>query len=288
MRALLNRCLLIFVLTLTAVGPAAAATGPVMLVDGKAPQNRQVADAVKKEAPEVEEISPEDAQRASEAPVIIAVGASAYAQAKGLGSVPVVACMMLGLNGGQLPANVTGVRLEVDPDQVVSFIRSLGSGGKAQLVVHPGMADFRARAKQAAAAAGLSLVEALAPDAAKAREALAKVEPTVTALWLAPDARIITPEVFSSALQISRQRKVPLIGFLPAMTRAGAVGGYSANYEGIGRLAAQMARRISQKNGPTPSLQFSPGDLTLNAPTAKELGLKLDEKLMQAATYVFR
>jgi hypothetical protein len=37
-----------------------------------------------------------------------------------------------------------------------------------------------------------------------------------------------------------------------------------------------------------PKLEFAPGEPTLNARRAKELGLKLDANLMNRATYVFR
>lgn len=284
------------VFALLGLASATYADCPVILIDPVTPQNRAVADAAIRAFPRLRELSGYPVgwkELVREAPVVVAVGAPAWAQARAHGSGSLVAAMVPGLDIAELPKKATGVRLETDPAEVLNQLRPLISGNRVELFIGPALSDFRVRAKAAAGSLGLTLNEHLASGPAQAQELLRKLEPGAGALWLSPDSQLFNAETFNLAVETSRKLRVPLIGFSHAMTRTGAVASFSLDEVKTGSETGELARGLTERavnHEPQviPTIRFSPGELTLNARAAQDLGIRFPDRLRLLATYLFR
>ncbi|HWE26966.1 MAG TPA: ABC transporter substrate binding protein, partial [Polyangia bacterium] len=112
------------------------------------------------------------------------------------------------------------------------------------------------------------------------------------ALWLMPDPRLISAEMFNFLLVFTLEHKIALFGFLDSFTQAGALASIAPDYGDIGRRAARIAADLAQKPPearlPVPPPVGAGGVLSVNAKTAKRLGLDIPPSALGKAKQVYR
>jgi ABC-type uncharacterized transport system substrate-binding protein len=93
-------------------------------------------------------------------------------------------------------------------------------------------------------------------------------------LWMPADPTVAVPEVFRYLLELSLERRRPLLVFSEALVRAGALGAVSPDYGWVGGLAAESVRRIQSGERPAdiPLVPLRRTRLMVNAATARALG----------------
>jgi putative ABC transport system substrate-binding protein len=95
--------------------------------------------------------------------------------------------------------------------------------------------------------------------------------------------------MFSFLLVFTLEHKIALFGFSDSFTQAGALVSVAPDYQEIGRRAARMAAEGALKPGaPLPAAMTSPGALTVNLKTAKQLGLDIPQSVLSRARQVYR
>jgi putative ABC transport system substrate-binding protein len=278
--------------------PLARAGGVVTLADGRAVQYREALAASREivhNSPVLDTNAadaPEQLRRADPA-VVLAIGQKALQVAKStMPDRPIVFCMVLG--SGAATRSVTGLRLEVPPaTQLESFKQVHPSARRVGVIYDPRASGaFIEEAVKAAGRLGVTLVARPVGDAKEVRGALAEIAGSVDALWLMPDPRLITAEMFNFLLVFTLERKIALFGFLDSLTQAGALASVAPDYQEIGRRAAHVAVEVAAKPAearlPLPAPQGSPGSLTINLKTAKQLGLDVPPGVLAKARQVFR
>jgi putative tryptophan/tyrosine transport system substrate-binding protein len=268
---------------------------PVVLVEAKVAQYREAAEAAKRHLSGSIEVDPSDpaaAAKLNEAPVVVAVGQKSLAMAKASAEkVPVVFCMVLGLNKSLLGTGVTGVPIEADPSVVITHIRSISKETKrVGFVYNPSSADVLLKeAERAAKAQGVSLVLKPVTTPAEVKDAMTQMVGSIDALWLPPDPKLFSKELFAFLLTFSAERRLPLFGFLESFTQAGALASVSPDYGDIGDRAGRLANQIIGNRGqPVPPPVFAPGNLSVNLKTAKALGIDVPPQALASAKQVFR
>jgi putative tryptophan/tyrosine transport system substrate-binding protein len=226
--------------------------------------------------------------------VILAVGQKALQLARGaMPSTPIVYCMVLG-SGATASRTVTGVRLEVAPTSQLEQLKQVNPSAKRVGVIYDPRASgaFMEEAVKAAGRFGLTLVSKPVNDAKEVRAALSDIAGSIDALWLMPDPRLITAEMFNFLLVFTLERKIALFGFLDSFTQAGALASVAPDYQEIGRRAARLALDLANKppegRVPVPAPTPSPGALTVNMKTAKQLGLDIPQGVLSKARQVYR
>lgn len=282
---------------LAASGAAAAGTGVVILTDGRVAQYREALEAAQealREAAVIDLGAADAAARVQKAAVILAIGQRAVQLAMASApSVPVVTCMVLGgaVTGSR---TLTGLRLEVSPDVQLGAFRRVHAGLKRLGVIYqPKVSgDYVAEAERAAGGLGISLVTRPVADARAVRSALPELAASIDALWLLPDPQLITPEMMNFLLVFTLERKLPLLGFFDSLTRAGALASVAPDYRAIGqraaKLASELAARPAESRVPVPPMIGSPGTLSINLKTARQLGIEVPADVVAAANQVYR
>jgi len=149
---------------------------------------------------------------------------------------------------------------------------------------------YLVEAQRAAKAAGILLVAEPVSEASGVKEAVARMLGRIDLLWLPPDPRLFSRDLFAYLLSFSLERKLPLVGFLESFTQAGALASISADYADVGERAGKLASAASREGFQRPpgGLAYAPGVLSLNLKIARALGVDVPARAIAQARKVFR
>jgi putative ABC transport system substrate-binding protein len=110
---------------------------------------------------------------------------------------------------------------------------------------------------------------------------------TVDAVWLLPDTTVLTKASFNFILNITMEKKIPLLAFSESLVKGGALLSFSTDYRDVGKLAGSLVKKILGGVAPnTLSLASPEGDLTHNLHIADFLGIKFKEEIKQKAKLI--
>jgi putative ABC transport system substrate-binding protein len=289
---------LAFMLALLAATPAHAG-GVVAVVDGHVAQYNEALAAAKEvlKGPPVIDTNAKDAAeqlKRADPSVVLAIGKDSLQVAKAaLPSTPIVFCMVLGPMAAS-SRNVTGIKLEVSPTSQLERWRQVSPATKRIGVIYDPRVSgqFVEEAVKASGRLGVTLVAKPVYDIKEVREAVAEIADAIDGLWLMSDPRLMNIELFQYLLVFTLERKIALFGFLESLTKFGALASMSPDYPEIGRAAARMVEGLNarppESRLPVPPLQPSPGALTVNTKTARQLGLDVPNDVLAKARQVYR
>lgn len=278
--------------------PAAAAE-IVVLSDGNVPQYREAQAAAKGALAEAQtldvsaaDLKPQLERTAAAGGVVLAIGHKAMLAAQSSGAT-VVFCMVLGPSAS--PAkNVTGLRLEVAPSLQLAQIKRVHPAARRLGMIYDARtwSAYAKEATESATAQGLTLIARPVSDAKEVRAAFSEIAGSIDALWLIPDPSLVNIEIFNFLLVTTLERKLALFGFFADFTRRGALASVAPDYTEIGKQAAKLAAELAAKpaaaRSPLPPSLASPGGLTINAKTARQLGIELSDEAQASAKQVYR
>jgi putative tryptophan/tyrosine transport system substrate-binding protein len=269
----------------------------VLLSDPAVPQYKEALEAAQKVTPEAsfaDQSSPDAANQLKHADVVLAIGQKALDLARAtVPDKPIVYAMVLAADA-QPGKSVTGVALEVPPfAQFAQWKQMKFDATRVGAIYNPKeSAAYVDEAGKAAGALGLTLVTRPVSEAKDVKNALADLAGKVDVLWLVPDPRLFTNDMFRFILGFTLDHKIALLGFLDTFTQAGAVASMSPDYKDIGRramrLASGIASRPPEQRLPVPAPMTSPGTLTINLKSAKQLGIDMPDSLINKARQVYR
>jgi putative ABC transport system substrate-binding protein len=286
-------------LVLLSALPAFAAGGVVAITDGRVAQYKEAltaAQGVISDATVVDLAAGDPSAKLKELQpgVILAVGQRALQAARALApETPVVHCMVLGAAAAG-SRNVTGVRLEVSPAELLASLKSILPAARRVGVIYDPrtLGWYHDEADKAARALGLSLVAKAVTDARDVRGAADAITGQIDVLWLWPDPRLINSEMFSVLLLSTIDRHVALVGFLDSFTEKGALASVSPDYREAGKRAAKLAQELVARAPaarlPVPAPLLGPGELTVNLKAARQLGVEVPAAALAHARQVFR
>lgn len=212
--------------------------------------------------------------------VVFALGAkAAWAVKNALPSTPLVVASVndperYGIVGPQ----VTGIEALVPPEtylsQVVAFFPEV-----KQVGVIRATGDDVGHIRSAADAVGLSVQVRHVDSPREFRKALNQLARETDAVWIQPRRSYLTPAGFRSAVQEMARRQKPLLAGSTSMVTAGAAFAVVPDLDGVGRQAAEIARKLLDGAAPAVIPVEAPVELStaVNAHTLEEVP---HEKLM--------
>jgi putative ABC transport system substrate-binding protein len=269
----------------------------VIVSDQSVPQFKEACEAAQKIAPEAsyaEESSPDASNQMRHADVVLSVGQKALELARAtVPDKPIVYAMVLA-SQAQASKSVTGVALEVPPFAQFAQWKQMKFDATRVGVIYNAKesAAYVQEANKAAAALSLTLVTRQVTDAKEVKNALLELADKIDVLWLVPDPHLYSPEMFRFVLGFTLDHKIALLAFLDTYTQSGAVASMSPDYKDIGRramrLALGIAGRTPEQRLPVPAPMSSPGTLTINLKTARQLGIDMPDTLINKARQVYR
>ena len=145
-------------------------------------------------------------------------------------------------------------------------------------------------AKQFMEKVGINLVEAKIKSHKSVPKAFRKLVKDVDALWLPPDAAVITSKSIRFLILRSFANNLPLIVHAKKFVKAGALFSLSADYYKIGEQAARLTSNILLKREKitSPIIQPEDTDFVLNLKTARKIILNLSEEIINSADIIYK
>lgn len=219
-------------------------------------------------------------------PLVLALGAkAAYSAVHELPGVPLVYAMVYdparyGIEG----AGVTGVSMQVPPDMVLSQLQVFAPKVRrigiivSTLNTDPGVAA----SIEAARAANYKVVARRVGDAGDVRHAFGVLRKQVDAIWLLPDARVVTPSNFQFIRAEADRARLPLLAWSEGLVLAGALMCVAPDQAEVGAQAAELALRILGGENPGAIEPEAPNAtrVVLNRDVQESLGLRVDPALL--------
>jgi putative ABC transport system substrate-binding protein len=286
----------VLVATMLVAPSLASASGVVVVGDARVSQYRDAlagAREVLHDPPVVDPSAPDAAEQVKrlDPAVALVVGQrSLQLVHAAMPSTNIVYCMVLG-SAAASSRTTTGVRLEVPPASQLEQLRQVHPGARRVGVIYQPQVSgaFIEDAVKVSGRLGITLISRPVQDAKEVRTAINEIVGGIDALWLMPDPRLISAEMFNFLLVFTLERKVALFGFSDSFTQAGALMSVAPDYQEVGRRAARMAAEAAQKPGaPLPPATTSPGALTVNLKTARQLGVEISPSVSSKARQIYR
>ena len=227
-------------------------------------------------------------------PVIVAIGAkAAWIAMQELPRVPVVYAMVIDpARYGVKGAFVTGVAMDVPPDMTLAQFQLFAPDVKRLgiIVSQENTSPQVARAIEAARAAGYEVKARRVGSSKDVRRAFANLRSEIDALWLLPDAVVLTPVNFRSIQAEAMRSRLPVLVESEGLVQAGALMCVAPDQEQVGRQAADLVRMVlaGTTAGAIEPLAPSATRVVLNRSTSEGLGMTLDPVLLDFVDEVVR
>ena len=209
--------------------------------------------------------------------VVLTIGESALTSVKKIRGVPVVAVMALSLGEKrQIPANITGIDIRIDPTRYMTLFKALGLK-RMGVEYNPARSGaYLAKAQHAAAQAGIEL---LLRPVKNSREALRSLDAlkgkASDGLWLVPDPTTVTALNLEANFNFALEQKKPVVSYTPEHIRRGAAVTLNLEWSLMGFQAGEMIRRLLDGAPPRTIPIQSPQSFSLqsNESALKYLGI---------------
>jgi putative ABC transport system substrate-binding protein len=219
--------------------------------------------------------------------------ATAAALANRLEGVPLVFSMVLyPQQEGFVRSDVTGITLEVDPDEQFRLLRRLLPRARTVGVLYdPTQTGVVVQqASRAAERLGFRLETQQVSGPPEALRAIDRLAAHVDVLWAVPDSSVFTPLTTGQIQMAALQRRVPVLGLSASHARTGALAALTPDYGDVGRQTTELVRKVIARGDATgiPIARPRKVDVIVNARTARRLGISLDPTIAKQAVEVVR
>jgi putative ABC transport system substrate-binding protein len=192
---------------------------------------------------------------------------------------------------GQRSLSVTGVTMDVLPEQQFAMLRELVPGiRRVGVLFDPAVSgpDVR-RAQSAARAAGLELLTQPVRGEADVLAAARLLAPRVDALWTVADSTVLTAANARAIVLFALRARKPLFAMSEGYVRTGALAALAADPREVGARAGQLAARVLAGTATRELAAEPPPQLRLfiNRASAEHLGLSLPPEMLARADKVY-
>ncbi len=229
--------------------------------------------------------------------LIVPVGSTAtkFAQEK-FQNIPIVFTMVLysslASSMGLSAMNITGVSMDISILKQFESIKDvIPSCKKIGVLYNPNeTGNIVEEAKQVAQTLGMELVAIKINSSKDVPNALENIERRVDVLWAIADITVFTSRIPELIITYSLQHNLPIMGFSSTFVEAGALFGLSQDFADIGKQSAEIAKLVLSGAKPREIRIAVPRkvSLILNLRIAKEIGIKVPDKIIEKASKVIR
>jgi putative ABC transport system substrate-binding protein len=196
------------------------------------------------------------------------------------------------VNSGNNLTGVSTLSLELTAKRMEMLKRLVPSAGRVALLYNPEdrfSQEVSRVARQAAERLGLAVVEVHGRDAEEIRAAAQAIRPGQVDAFFALSDVLINNQVGPLA-QLARDKRLPYIVHIRSLVEKGALASYGINTYRIGQQAARLADKIFNGVRPSEIPIETPRrlELIINLRVAREIGLRVPERLLREADDILR
>lgn len=279
------RALALFLLLAFCLSPLSLAQGAELLIL-QSGRNQIYADALRgfrsacrysEETVVLSDYAEVDVQRLvkEERPrAVVAVGDHALAAARRVREVPVVALLSLNLSRHS-PDNVGGVAMTFAPREYLKLFRELGVKRVGVFYDPKKSGQYLKKAQQEARQEGVSLLAEPLHNPRDLQGKLERMKGEIDALWMLPDATVVTTVNMEALLLFSMTESVPAVTFASHYLKSGAAAALDIDPVDIGAQAGELACSLLRGGGHrVPVLEPRKTQLRSNESVLRKLHLR--------------
>ncbi len=225
--------------------------------------------------------------------VIVAIGSGALEKIRDIKDIPIIHLMVLDTQSviaGK--SNIAGINMYIPPDRQIDLIRlALPEVSDIGLLYSSGQkSDFVEKAKAAAELARIRLTANEVRNSKDVPEQLNLMTGKIKAFWMLPDVSVVTPETIEILFLYSLKNRVPVVAFSNKYLEMGALMSLEVDPYDIGVQAAEIVVRILSGTDvkQIPDSKVRRINITINERTAKKLGLKVSDAILNRARVINR
>jgi ABC-type uncharacterized transport system substrate-binding protein len=210
--------------------------------------------------------------------LVVAVGDQALKEARKLRRQPVVFIMALDVNEKTLGDNVTGVTLNVSPDNYLKLFKKLQLQRIGVLYDPRRSGAYLARARQAAPSYGIEVVAIEVRSPREVPSALERLKQAgVGGIWMLPDSTAVSPENVDAYFLFAQKQNLPVISFARGYLAKGALAVLEVSRQAIGEQSCSLVNKVRKGSqaAELPVTDVSETTLFTNDNVASKLEIKL-------------
>ncbi len=212
--------------------------------------------------------------------LVLAVGEPAFAKAKKIRQLPVVALMALSYNLNRpSSSNIHGVSLVASPASYMELFSGMGAKRVGVLFNPARTGQYLKRAQKAAVTNGIKLVAVEIHDSRDVVTTIEKLHEAVDLLWMLPDSTAVTSATLEAYFSFSVDNKVPVVAFSEQYLSKGATASIDIDPRDMGRQAGELVSLVLKTGERAVGTPLDPRNLKINhnSSIAQRLGLKIPQ-----------
>ena len=212
--------------------------------------------------------------------IILAIGIEALKRVGGIENIPVIYLMVLSPESVVAGKdNITGISLYITPQRQLAVIKqALPDVSSIGLLYDPARTgDFVKKARRAAAAEGIELIDNKTHNSKNVPALLKDMKGKIDAFWMLPDLTVITPETVELLLLFSIENGIAVVTFSDNYLEMGALMSLNIDPHDIGKQAWEIVKMVLSGTD-VKEIAMSDArkaDVAINLKTATKMGITL-------------
>jgi putative tryptophan/tyrosine transport system substrate-binding protein len=206
------------------------------------------------------------------------------------GSVKVIMAMAPSVEGRRRGKGLAPhIAMTPDPRILLSNLRMLQPGLKRLALVWKSEfygAQYLTLLRDAGKGAGVEITSVEIGDAADIPDQLRALYGRVDAIWMPPDALVMSESTFLVFRDYSLSNRIPLYVPIPSLADHGATASVGVSFRDLGRAAARRAKQALDGDEQTELSFAEPAETVLNLGSATKVGLAVDAETLKKLTRV--
>ncbi len=220
---------------------------------------------------------------------VVTVGTNAFRKARGIRNLPLVYSMTIPADIAEpLPDNVSGVSMDIAPEEYLDAIRGLFPDAKRiGLLYNPeNTGQFVRDAEIAARSRQLTLVAKSITDPRRMPALLDDLRKSIDVFLLLPDKTLIHPDALDYVMLVSFQNNLPVFSFSSRYLDRGAAAALTVSPFSMGAQTGILVRQLM--NGTKGPLRHYSRNakLVVNKTVCTKLGVRFNEETVRSAEKV--
>ena len=225
--------------------------------------------------------------------VIVAIGSGALEKIRAINDIPIVCLMVLDVKSATTgKTNIKGISLDVPPERQLDIIhQALPDVSDIGLLFNPEhTGSFVEKAGAAARSAGIRLNANEVRNSKDVPVQLNLMTGKIQAFWMLPDVSVVTSETAEVLFLYSLKYRVPVITFSDKYLEMGALMSLEVDFYDMGVQAGEMVAQILSGTDISKISNNIAGkiNITINARTARKLGLTVSDEILNRAKVIKR
>jgi putative tryptophan/tyrosine transport system substrate-binding protein len=224
--------------------------------------------------------------------VIVAIGGKAALYGQYPPQATLVYCLAPGTNIGKDTHRGKFVKIHTSPSVSLTLgrIKELQPSLKKLAVIWAGesIKDYFAHKDDVLKKLDVEMISERVLKPEDLPDHLRALKGKVDAIWLPPDAVMVTPQNFATIKEFATANAIPFYVPSEGLVEYGAVASFSASFKEIGALAAKMSQQALQGSLAVDHVFPEQIHYTINLPAARNANLKIMPEVLKQAEKVIR